>query len=246
MITPDLALICISRARATQLPAMTMRLFPTATVCVAESERDAYAKVTPHLLLHPDTVSGLGPLKQWVLANVPSRAVFVMADDLGKCYCLTGTLARQEWDAQVLVRLIRNTAECAEAAGAHIFGFNQAWDVRKYSPMKPFSLVSWVGGAMGFVGGDVRYDQRLLLRADVDACLDSLLRHRLIWQDLRFAFEQRRWAGAGGNARHRSAAQHVLELALLRQKWGRHLTIRETKTAVRLILHVDRQQPALD
>jgi hypothetical protein len=248
VITKDLAIICISRRRAATLPHATLRLFPEATVCVAKSERADYAKVTSRLLLHPDEVTGLGPLKSWVIATVSkkSRVTFIVADDLSKCYSLAGALAQQVWDPEVLVQLVANTAACAAAAGARIFGFNQAWDVRKYRPMSPFVLASWVGGAMGFVGDDVRYDSRLLLRADVDACLDSLLRHRIIWQDTRYAFEQKRWAGGGGNAPHRSAAQHERELALLRQKWQGHLSVRQTKAAVRLIIHVDRRQPQAD
>lgn len=222
---------------------MTLRLFPQATVCVAESERDDYAAVSSSLLLHPDSVSGIGPLRQWVINTVgqQSRAVFMMDDDVTKCYALSGTFARQLWDREALVQLVANTAECAEAAGARIFGFNQAWDVRKYRPMHPFSLSSWIGGLIGFIGTDVHYDQRLLLRADIDACLDSLQRHRIVWQDTRFAFEQKRFAGAGGNAVHRTSAQHAQELAWLQAKWGRHLSVKTSKAAVRLAIHVTRR-----
>ncbi len=138
-----------------------------------------------------------------------------------------------------MLAVVEATARCARDAGAHIFGFNQAWDVRKFSPLKPIAFSGWVGGAIGCVG-PVRFDTTLKLRADIDACLTSLLEQRVIYQDLRFAFAHRRFEGAGGNAVSRSHEEHAREIAYLQRKWGAHLSVRHSKTAVLLKVHVPR------
>lgn len=82
------------------------------------------------------------------------------------------------------------------------------------------------------------------LRADIDACLTSLLTHRIIYQDLRFAMAHRRFEGTGGNAVSRSSDQHEREIAYLRRKWGAHLTVRIAKTAILLKVNVPRSTHA--
>jgi hypothetical protein len=164
-------------------------------------------------------------------------------DDVYACYALVSTYKRRITNPRDVRQVIETTALCARAAGARIFGFNQAWDVRKFLPQKPVSLTGWVGGAIGIVGRERLYDPQLLLRADIDACLTSLLRHRIIYQDLRFSFPHHRFAGTGGNAVCRSEAQHAREITYLQRKWGAHLHIRRTKTTVRLVVDVPRTQP---
>jgi len=244
VITPDLAIICISRRRADTIGKYTLALAPFATVCIGADEVRAYQGVSSaSLLTHPKDVVGIGPLRQWVLDHVPSRAVIMLDDDISKVYSLVGDFAKRISDPLDVLAILQQTAIVAEGVGARIFGFNQAWDVRKYHPLAPFSLNAWVGGVIGFIGRDIHFDQRLKLRADIDACLQSLRAHRIVWQDSRFAFEHKRFAGKGGNSAVRSHDQHERELAILREKWGAHLQVREGKTAVRLTIHVDRRQP---
>lgn len=229
-----------SRKRTELLGTSALRLFPDATVCVGASEAKAYGKLTTNLLLHPDDVTGIGPLRQWILDHVKDEAIFMVDDDVYALYSLVGTRARRLTDPRDVRTVVESTAACAAGAGARIFGFNQAWDVRKFLPMKPLAFTGWVGGAIGVIGRDVAFDTSLKLRADIDACLTSLLRHRLIYQDLRFSFAHRRFEGAGGNAVSRSGNNHEREIAYLQRKWGAHLAVRKSKTAILLKVHVPR------
>jgi hypothetical protein len=104
------------------------------------------------------------------------------------------------------------------------------------------SFTGWVGGTIGVIGRAALFDPNLKLRADIDACLTSLLKHRIIYREERFAFVHRRFGGSGGNAVSRSEAQHARELAYLRAKWGVHLHVQPTKTAIRLVVDVPRTQ----
>jgi hypothetical protein len=235
-------IIIPSRRRANTIEAGALSLFPDATVCVGESEADAYGRLTKHLLVHPDAVTGMGPLRQWILDHVEDETVFMVDDDVYAIYGLVGVRAKRFTQPDEAAQIVENTAACAKAAGARVFGFNQAWDVRKFLPLKPVSFTGWVGGAIGIIGRDLKFDTSLKLRTDIDVCLTSLLKHRIIYQELRFAFAHRRFAGTGGNAVSRSGAQHERELAYLQRKWGAHLHVRTTKTAVRLIVDVPRTQ----
>lgn len=190
--------------------------------------------------MHPDSVTGIGPLRQWIIDHSDDSTVFMVDDDIYALYALVGVRARRITDPQAVRQVIENAAVCAEEAGARIFGFNQAWDVRKFNPFKPISFTGWVGGAVGVIGREPLYDTTLRLRADIDACLTSLLKHRIIYQDLRFSLAHRRFEGRGGNAVSRSTAAHERELEYLQRKWGAHLKVRRAKTAIRLIVSVPR------
>ena len=73
---------------------------------------------------------------------------------------------------------------------------------------RPFSLNTWVGGVVGIVGRELRYDTSIRLRADIDFCLQSLLRDRIVVVGGRFSFIHTRFAGGGGNAANRSSERH--------------------------------------
>ena len=73
-------LIVIPSRKRVEECGQALKLFPDALVCVAESEEAQYKALDCELLLHPDSVAGIGPIRQWVLDNVPDETV-VMADD---------------------------------------------------------------------------------------------------------------------------------------------------------------------
>lgn len=249
MITPDFALVCMSRRRAGTWAQQTGRFFPDATFCVAEEERDDYrplarASARP-LLLHPDAVTGVGPVRQWILDHVPSRVVFMVPDDIVGAYGLTGTFANH-LEPSSIVPLLRNTAECAAAAGAELCGFNQAWDVRKFTPLQPFMLNGWVDGPMGVMSRALRFDPRLKLHPDIDFALQHLQKFRIVWQDNRYAFAHDRWKQAGGNATNRTKAAHDAEFAYLRRKWQGHLSMRWAKGTFISKIFVERRQSGTD
>jgi hypothetical protein len=237
-----ISVVIPSRQRVDTIQTHALTLFPEAHVCVGASEAAAYRRVTSRLLVHPDNYIGIGPLRQWIIDHAPHANVFMVDDDVTALYSLVGTYKRRLTDPADVMRVVENAAEIAAGIGSPIFGFNQAWDVRKFLPQKPVSFTGWVGGAVGVIGRAPVYDTTLRLRADIDACLTALLKYRVIFRDDRFAFVHRRFGGSGGNAVCRSEALHAKEIAYLRQKWGAHLHVRSTKTAIRLVVDVPRTQ----
>lgn len=233
-------IIIPSRGRAGVLRDGALSLFPNATVCVSKSDEKDYASVCDDLLVHPDNVEGIGPLRQWILDNVKDEIVVQVDDDCHSVYSICGLTKRDIKDPAMIERIVAVTAQCAKDAKCRVFGFNQAWDVRKFRPYKPFALNTWMGGVVGVIGRQLRYDTSLKLRADIDFCLQSLLKDRITWQDQRYSFVHKRWTGQGGNNTMRSEERHQLEMDYLKKKWGGYISFEETKTAIRIVMKVDR------
>lgn len=230
-----------SSGRAEQLVTASLKFFPNAIVCVGDDEEDTYRQAgVQNLLPHPASVRGIAPLRQWILDTIPDEVVVMADDDITRCAALVGFNKRWVTDPLQIAQILEVTAQCAKDAGAAVFGFNQAPDVRKFMPQKPFALSAWVGSVIGFVGRSVRFDTSLLLRADVDFCLQSLARQRIVWQDMRFSFVHGCFKGTGGNAGQRSAARHARELAYLQRKWGPYLSVKKGKGVVHLKTQVPR------
>jgi hypothetical protein len=235
-----LRVVIPSRRRSKTIEEAALAVFPQATVCVAESERDDYRRVTKNIITHPDDVSGMGPLRQWMLDNISDECLFMVDDDVHACVSLVGNRLRRITDPQSVMQIVLNTAECAYAAGARVFGFNQAWDVRKYDPWRPIRFTGWVGAVFGVIGRELRFEPLRVHGEDIDLCLQSLLKHRIIWQESRISFMQKRFTNAGGNSINRSADLHEREINFVCKKWGRYVKVQRGKTAIRLIVQVRR------
>jgi len=233
-------IIIPTKGRSDVIGKKALRLFPDATLCVGADEVDAYSQLSANLLVHPPEVVGIGPLRQWVLDHVDDPCVVMVDDDVTHVYSQVGFHKKRIEDAGTACALVERMAILAADAGARVFGFNQAARPLTYANFRPFSLATWVGGVIGIIGRELRFDTRLLLRADIDYCLQSLQRDRFVLVDGRFSFIHTRFAGGGGNARQRSAERHAQEIAYLRRKWGPYLDVVQAKGTTRLVVRVRR------
>jgi hypothetical protein len=230
-----------TRGRAAVIGQKALRLFPDATLCIGEDEVEAYAKVSDRLLVHPASVIGIGPLRQWVLDHVDDRCVVMVDDDVTHCYSRVGFHKVRIEDAPTCQALIERLAILAQDAGVRVFGFCQGERSLAYSNHEPFSLNTWVGGIIGVIGRELRFDTSLLLRADIDFCLQSMLYDRIVLVDARYSFIHTRFGGGGGNAANRSSESHEKEIAYLLRKWSPYLEHVRAKGTTRLVVKVKRQ-----
>ena len=229
-----------SKGRAQTLSQKALRLFPDALVCVGEDEVDTYHKITSNLLIHPTNVVGIGPLRQWILDTVKDHCMVQVDDDVTHIYSQVGFHKWRIEDPDTARAIVERLAILAQDAGARIFGFQQAARPLAYANFRPFSMNTWVGGLVGIIGRELRYDPSLLLRADIDFCLQSLMRDRFVMVDGRYSFIHTRFAGKGGNASNRSAERHAQEIAYLKRKWGPYLEEVQAKGTTRLVVKVQR------
>lgn len=233
-------IIIPSRARPQNVAPASL-VFPRATWCVGESDTGRYDLPKSRRLVHPDSVVGIGRVRQWILDHVEGP-VFMADDDIKMLWCTVGDFGRPVDDPEAVQSIIENCAGIAEAVGAPIFGFDQAWDVRKFHPPDPFRFTGWVGTAVGFIGRDVQYDQSLLSQADIDFCLRALLEKRLIFIDHRFSFVCKRFKNAGGSAGIRSSAEYEAQIRRVCHRWGKWIFYRKVKGTYRLGVRVPRRQ----
>lgn len=241
----DLRVVIPSLGRA-RLALKAMALFRDCNpvVCVAESEQVEYRKSGhKNIVTHPDEVTGIGRIRQWILDNFREHVLVMADDDVSHVWCNMYRSGFAISDPQMVYEILASAANITEDLGAHVFGFSQSWDVRKYNATKPFNLAGWVGGVIGFAGRrNYRFTENRL-RADIDYCLQSLQADRIFFQDNRYGFVHQRFGLPGGNSANRSLQRDTDEIKYLLQKWGRYLSAKVTDSGVlRLVVNVPRKQ----
>jgi hypothetical protein len=221
---------------------VTQHLVKDALLCCPESEVALYSAAHPKLTIVPvpDEICGLSKLRNWVLKKFDDECVIMLDDDIIACVIITHANSYRTTDCVAVDAILSQAAVCCKDAGARVFGFNQAWDVRKYNGNKPFMLSSWVGGVIGIVGRGLWFDEKNMLRVDIDYCLQSILRDRIIWKDNRYSFCQARFSNKGGNSLYRTKERDKSEMDYIKAKWGRYLKIRDTKVGITLSVSVER------
>lgn len=106
-----------------------------------------YDVPTARKLLHPAELVGIAKKRQWILDRVPGP-VFMVDDDVMRLWSLVGLTGRAVEGPENIRRVIENAAGIAESVGAPVFGFDQSWDVRKFSPYDPLRFTGWIGTAI--------------------------------------------------------------------------------------------------
>lgn len=246
----SLRLVIMSRGRARTMT--SHRLFPTATWVVPESELSAYGaipvdvSVTPAIHTIPDEVRGISAVRNWIVRHFPEEAIVMIDDDIKACVALVSLRCRKLAPDEIEA-MITNTAHCAAGAGAKLFGWHQRSDPKLLKRNDPFGLHHWVGGVLGVIGKEPRWDELLRCKCDIDACLTEFMERRIVWQDARFCFVQERDKNLGGNSLFRSEDRIAIEKRHLKRKWKGHIRFEDYKSQERVAIDVQRRQPvALD
>jgi len=238
-----LIILILSRGRVNSIT--SHKLFPSAKlVCIEEEER-LYRNHGLETVIIPKSVIGLGAIRNWCLDNFKDKTVVMVDDDIKHLACIARENSFRITDPDAILQIVENTALCAEEAGTVFFGFNQAWDVRKYQGNRPFALVCWIGGVVGIIGRDFRFDENNKLKVDIDYSLQTLLKKRIIWTDNRFSFVQIRNNNTGGNVHLRSLDLYEKEIKYLKEKWGTYYSVKRTRTGEKIGIRVKRKQSIL-
>ena len=164
----------------------------------------------------------------------------MLDDDITHIYDQTNYKKIRIEEPNHCMSILERTAIAAADAGCKIFGYTQMATPLSYRPFLPIALNTWVGGVVGVIGKDTRWDDDLILRADIDACLRSLLKDRITWVDTRYCWIHMRFVGSGGNNLMRSMARHEYEIKKLKTRWGRYLGLKKEKGTIRLTIQLKR------
>lgn len=233
-------MVILSRSRSETIN--THRLLPDfIEVLVPESQRDEYAaRLKNPIITCPDSVQGLGMLRNWVLDNFREETVVMIDDDIRVCICKTGFRTRNIKDPLEFLQVLTNIAIMAKDAGCHCFGMSQT-DIRKYNPTSPFNLNTWVGCVIGVIGRKYRFRDDPF-KVDIDFTLQNLLVDRIVWVDDRYYCYQARDNNRGGNAQFRSKEKFEESVRTLLEKWGKYLKKKMHAGQIGLSIQVKRKQ----
>lgn len=240
----SLRLVIMSRGRAKTMT--SHRLFPSATLVVPESEFQTYYAAAlvdgSQIEAIPDAVIGISAVRNWIVRRFPEDAIVMIDDDIKACVALVSLRCRKLLPDEI-VAMISNAAHCAAGAGARIFGWHQRSDPKLLQRNDPFGLHHWVGGVLGVIGKEPRWDELLRCKCDIDACLTEFMERRIVWQDARFCFVQERDKNLGGNSLFRSEERIKVEQRHLKRKWKGHIQFENYKSQERVAIDVQRRQP---
>jgi len=200
-----------------------MKLLPSATLVVAEAERDTYLRAgisARRLVTHPD-LFGLARIRNWIVQRAGTEVVVQVDDDFQSVHAWPGRKRRIYKQPEAILAIIEGTARLAAEAGVRLFGWSNAGKPLYFRPHDPFDFRGPVGRALGTVGDGVKWDERLVTMVDTDVTLQELLTTRIVLLDTRFYFHCGAiYGNRGGLQRIRTRELRERDLALMKRKWG--------------------------
>jgi hypothetical protein len=225
----------------------THRVIPSATIVVPESEVELYEELTGRedLVPIPDEYEGGAAVSNWCLDHFEDECLILMDDDISGCFSIGAGYDRGRWlTRDEILHVLEVTTVCAYDVGVTLFGFNEAFDRRKFQDTDPFKLSGRCGGGvMGVIGREYRLDDMLRTRYSVDFALQHLLKDRIVWVERRYLFAQKQETNAGGDTLFRSTARVARDEARVKEKWGRFVSMRMGKGIYQTKINVPRRQP---
>jgi hypothetical protein len=203
----------------------TLKLVPSAKLCVAESEYAEYRKYNPkaEIVTHPDSVVGLIPKRNWMVRNFGE--LFMLDDDLTEFK--KNFVGKKEpcviKDHVKILEAINGLHEMAKAIGVHLFGFGNKITPVQYNEFKPFSLRSCVTGrSYGVIGNvNTKWDESFTLKEDFLISCTVMYSEGMILTDDRYTFIQAdTMKNPGGLSEFRNTLSERENCIRLRQFFG--------------------------
>lgn len=214
-----------------------------------EVERPLYEKAVgqevSEIVEIPHDLRGMPRIRNWVLDRFEEEALFMLDDDLAALEERTHETVRVIQEPAEVEQIIDNTYICAKDAGARVFGFGVDHKVFHFRANLPFLLNVWTDQGWGIIGKDLRFDEHQTVKEDIDLCLLSLLRHRIVWIDNRYAWRGVKRGNVGGLSTYRTIERDRQDAEYLQHKWGRYLRLTRKQSVMGISVGVPRQQPGI-
>jgi hypothetical protein len=240
---PEPLIICPTHGRAGRIHVFDV--IPDIPLCVAESQAPLYAAAHPdaELVVHPDSVVGIAPKRQWLVDRYEN--VFMFDDDV------TAVVDRQTaagesqkiHDPQRIRDIVSRLFHMGEQLGAYVVGLSTYADPVLYRPHTPFSFKHMISGhCLGVRRNDqLRFpDKADLLTDDLWISALSAYYHRLLLTDNRYgAGVAKTWHETGGMATHRTWSKVVDNERYLTELFGD--SIRRRQESARSSLSIEIQ-----
>ena len=224
-------------------------LYPYSTIVVNDaSQVDKYraaadkANVTPGTFVECGNLPSIATVRNFILREVwnPATEPFhVQLDD-----DLLGMIPVMQWktamvsDPQDIVAIFWESYISCNDSGAKIFGYAQKPGPQFRYSRNPIALRGWLRAISGILDPSLVYDDQMYVMEDVDICLQSQAKDRIIWQDLRWApMLLPNWT-TGGIAHTRTEERRQLAFTRINARWGEN-TVKPVGTGYQFRLYID-------
>lgn len=170
---------------------------------------------------------GLTPKLNFILSYARKNgydAIWKIDDDFTQLgYFGEGYSEPRITDKKRIYQVIERMAVMAKDIKSPLFVTAPLADIRRYSRNLPFSLFCTLKiGAYGLlIDNDLNFDERLVMKQDIDMCLQVLLNYRKLIVENRYSFYYKATMGSkGGVASYRTKEKETKMMDILRKKWG--------------------------
>lgn len=206
---------------------MTINAISNCIICIPESQKKEYSLYNSNneLLIHPDSVIGLSPKRQWILDKIGD--CFQVDDDISsinRVYLKEYKEKRLKLSKDESYELIQDIYEIAKEAGAKLFGFNRTINPVGYNGSTPIQMNKYIcGGGLGLIKDSKLFFPNYPTFVGEDYWINALnaYYHRFSYIDSRFAFQfHDTEAGKGGVADYRTEQKRKETYFFLKQKFG--------------------------
>lgn len=198
----------------------TGRILLNAFVCVPESQAEEYRKFHSKVIVHPDSLIGGSPKRQWIYERFGD--VFMVDDDVLSFSRLYVKEKPYKLEPDEVDGLIDDTYEICKQAGIKLFGFNSLKRPLMFHGGRPIRLTGFItGGAYGILKDPNLYFPDIPDYYGEDCFISALNGHfnRFCWIDDRFTTTFRQ-AGSGGTSTYRNDEARKRTLLHLKEKFG--------------------------
>lgn len=211
----------------------THKLVENWTVWVPEWEYDDYAAIYGESNVNgvPEKWDGHPARKKnFILDHAPSENVVILDDDISSLAFWEGG-ARQYFTPSLFGEFLQHGFSMAYQLGVRLWGVNQGKDAMMYRTQHPFSLMSPVlDPVLGhikecrqFLGPELRYDERFLLKSDYDFWLQNIQKYRKTLRFNKYHYTHDHGTLAGGIVSFRTLELEQKMVYELQRKWGSHI-----------------------
>lgn len=200
-------------------------------LCLAESQEEAYRASYPSAkyLIHPDTIVGLAPKRQWIYEQMGD--VFMLDDDVNLVQdnaSKPGEPNKVRGDR--LIDVINRMEDLAKDVGCKLYGFAAAGNPMAYQAMNPYRFTMIV---QEHCFGLIKEDSQLWFNPEIVgasaewlACL-NMYHHRIGLFDTRYGFGHTgTFTAAGGQQGVRTRASRENDVDRLQETFGSEIVER--------------------
>lgn len=194
-------------------------------ICVEESEHGIYKEHNPdyEFLVHPDSVKGLSPKREWISKKVGS--VFMMDDDIKGFSRMSQKQGESsKVSPELAYHVIQWAASMARIMGCYLFGFSKLVNPQHYSGHNPFKMTGTIDEcAFGILSGapKLKIEDKMTLGYEFYMSGINAYHYRKAFFDMRYTPNHASFGDdVGGCANMRTLETEKKDLELLKYYFG--------------------------